>query len=216
MLRKLIAFQIFIYAFVFAFAALTAVRWPSIMMLAGLFFGDALPDAMKQTDWRLIGLAHGAAWLLAAFCFYASAQTLSGKRPGAFIWYCFALVAAVPCLLLHEWPPMWWQTLPPLEGAMLGGAIGAVLLFFAVSAYRDPAQESVPQTADEVEAEIQRLEAELTTAAALPEPVTVAAPAPKKKRRPIRPGPAILRQRASFAKYGRNWPKPRRVKLRWA
>jgi hypothetical protein len=218
MLRKLIAFQIFVYAIVFACAALGAVRWPSIMMLAGIFFADALPETLSTTDWRLMGLAHGAAWLLAALCYYASAQTLSGARKGAFVWFCFALVASVPCLLLHQWPPHWWQDVPAIEGAMVGGAVGAVLLFFAVSAYRDAAPETAPETEDEAAAEIQRLETELASAAALSPALVTAPEKPKrpKAKRPMRPGPAILRQRAHFARMGRNWPKPRRVRLRWA
>ena len=54
MLRKLIASLITIYAIAFAFGALTAVRWPSIMMAVGWMVQDDVAGGLDAVDWRAV------------------------------------------------------------------------------------------------------------------------------------------------------------------
>ncbi len=200
MLRKLIALQIFVYAIVFAFAAMSALRWPSIMMLAHLLFSEALPDTVETVNWRLLGILHGGAWMVAAFCYYAAATTVSRRRKGSVVWFICALAASLPCLVILKFQPDFTNGVSARDGAILGGIAGAALLLAAVWELR----QRPPATASETTSE---------TNAALNTPEAI----PEKPRRRLPPGPAILRQRAAFARDGRRYPVKRpRIRLRWA
>jgi len=175
----------------FAFGAMGAIRWPTLMMLAEMLVeqGNAVNpvDGIEAIDWRRIGIAHGAPYFLAAFCLYASALTLSKRGRGSVLWYTMGVVSGFPCVFLVEFAPGWWQDPSAGQGAIAGAAAGAVLLGIAVWALRrrvlNPAQADTPAEA------------------------VICAPdaKPKKKKRPVyRPvPPAIAFQRQRFAAEGR-------------
>ena len=204
MLRKLIASLIALYAIAFAFGALTAVRWPSIMMVVSWMVQDDIASGLDAVDWRALGIAYGAPYLLAALCFYCSAVMVSGRRSGGVLWYVMGLCAGFPTVYLVSFETGWWQDPSIAEGAVAGAAIGAVLLLSAVYELRKRAPVRVMQPEM------------VAPAAAAPEPVA-ATPSPPLQPEPavavIRPRPAppkpvfvpaaIARQRASFAAHGR-------------
>lgn len=79
MSRKLIASFIACYAIAFAFGALTAVRWPSIMLVVSWLVKDQLAEGVATVNWRELGITHGGPYLIAAICFYASACLISTR-----------------------------------------------------------------------------------------------------------------------------------------
>ncbi|MEH6488603.1 hypothetical protein [Hyphomonas oceanitis] len=198
MLRKLIASLIAVYAIAFAFGALTAVRWPSIMMMVSWIVHDDVAAGLEAVDWRALGIAYGAPYLLAALCFYASAAMIAGRRPGSVLWYIMGLAAGFPTVYLVRFSDGWWNNPTPAEGAVAGAGIGALLLLSAVYELRKrkpvrvPLAEPAPATA-----------AQAVAVAPAPEPQ-----AEPVRKRPAAPKPtfvpaAIARQRASFAAHGR-------------
>ena len=209
MLRLLISMLVAVYAIAFAFGALTAVRWPSIVMVLGWLMEDSVADGLKQIDWRQLGIAHGAPYLLASLCFYASAVTVSGRKKGAVLWYLMALVAGFPCVFLVSFEPGWWNDPSPAEGAVSGAAVGAILLLSAVYELRWRApRKAAPETEDPEDAP-QR------------EVIYVMAPPVEEGQAPqtgevvrLKRGPvpaAIARQRASFAYHGRKMAARRKA-----
>jgi hypothetical protein len=210
MLRKLIASLITIYAIAFAFGALTAVRWPSIMMAVAWIVQDDVAAGLDAVDWRALGIAYGAPYLLAALCFYCSAAMISGRRPGGVLWYVMGLCAGFPTVYLVSFEEGWWQDPSAAEGAVAGAAIGGLLLLSAVYELRRRPRVRVAAVAD----------------TAQPEPAATAPPPPSAPTpevaiihpRPSPPKPvfvpaAIARQRASFAAHGRRM-KARRNETR--
>lgn len=81
MSRRLIALLIALYAIAFAFGAMAAIRWPSLMMLANLVLEDeAAVAGISGIDWRQLGIMYGAPYFLAALCLYAAALSLGNKN----------------------------------------------------------------------------------------------------------------------------------------
>jgi hypothetical protein len=134
MLRRLIALLLTIYAIAFALGALTAVRWPSMLMLLGW----SAPEGVSP---RELGLTHAAAYLIAALGYYASGALIARRRGGAVFWYAVALIASVPAALLVDFEPGWWRDPGAGEGAMAGLMLGALLLLAAVWELRKRAPE---------------------------------------------------------------------------
>ena len=133
MSRRLIALLIALYAIAFAFGAMAAIRWPSLMMVANLLLEDeAAMAGVAGIDWRQLGIVYGAPYFLAALCLYAAALSLSNKKRGARVWYFMGVVAGFPCVFLVDFEPGWWQDPSAGEGAVAGAAAGAVLLGIAV------------------------------------------------------------------------------------
>ena len=202
MLRRLIAILLTVYAIAFAFGALTAVRWPSIMMAMSWIVQDDIAGGLESVDWRELGIAHGGPYLLAALCFYCSAAMIAAKRPGGVLWYVMGLFAGIPCLYLVTFEPGWWNDPSAAEGAIAGVCAGAFLLMLAVWELRlrrvrpqDAAAESAPVL--------------------LSQPILVSDPTPQAIQRPMPIKPtrvpaAIARQRASFALHGRKIQEKRR------
>lgn len=189
--RRLISFLIACYAIAFAFGAMAAIRWPSLMMFAELLIEQKQAvnpiDGIERIDWRRVGIAHGAPYFLAALCLYASALTLGRRRRGTLIWYTMGVIAGFPCVFLVDFPPNWWTNPSAGQGAIVGAAAGAVLLGLAVWMLRRRVPRPVADTPEVLEADA--------------EP----APKPKKQKRPVyRPvPPAIAFQRQRFAAEGR-------------
>lgn len=192
--RRLIAILIALYAIAFAFGAMGAIRWPSIMMLADLFLDNDPVAGVADINWRELGIIYGAPYFLAALCLYAAALSLGNRQRAARVWYTMGVIAGFPCVFLVDFEPGWWQDPSAGEGAVAGAAAGAVLLGIAVwelcrkpkpvAAQPKPVGEDAPQV------------------------VYVQAPLPetevKQKRTHRKPVPAaIARQRAHFAAEGR-------------
>lgn len=214
MLRKLIATLIALYAIAFAFGALSAVRWPSIMMLVSWIVQDDIASGLDAVDWRALGIAYGAPYLLAALCFYCSAVMISVRRAGGVLWYAMGLCAGFPTVYLVSFESGWWQDPSIAEGAVAGAAIGAVLLLSAVYELRKRAPVRVMQPEA---AALAAAAPEPVPAAPLPDP-TVAIVRPRATPpKPVFVPAAIARQRASFAAHGRRMNakrnEPRTIRL---
>lgn len=194
--RQIIALLIALYAIAFAFGAMAAIRWPSLMMLASFAFeADPLSEA-ASIDWRELGILFGAPYFLAAIFLYASAMVLNKRKRGAIALYTLGSVSGFPCVLLADFEPGWWRDPSAGEGAIAGAALTAIILGIAVwnLRYRDkeksapkplqPNPDDTPQT-------------------------IITGPQTSKKtksEKPKRHGPvpaAIARQRAQFAADGR-------------
>ncbi len=202
MLRKLIAILITVYAIAFAFGALTAVRWPSIMMVMSWMVQDDISGGLESVDWRQLGIAHGGPYLLAALCFYCSAAMIAARRPGGVLWYVMGLFAGIPCLYLVTFEHGWWHDPSTAEGAVAGACAGAVLLLLAVWELRLRKVKPVPA---EAEAAPMVLSSPVILQQPQAAPVVVARPA-----KPVFVPAAIARQRASFAAHGRKMQARRR------
>lgn len=186
--RRLISLLLTALAIAFAFGAMTAVRWPSIVMVMGWIVTDDVAGGLNAIDWRKLGIAHGGAYLLAAVCYYAAAATIAARKPGAVLWYIMGMAASIPTIFLVHFDPQWWLNPSAGEGAMAGLAAAAALLLIAVweLRYRSP---------EELAEEREMLEA-------APAPVYQAAQvaaAPPRKRPPVFVADVVVqRQRAMF------------------
>ncbi len=191
--RRLIAILIALYAIAFAFGAMAAIRWPSLMMLASFMLEDEAMAGLSGIDWRQLGIVYGAPYFLAALCLYAAALCLGNKKRAARIWYTMGVVAGFPCVFLVDFEPGWWRDPSTGEGAVAGAAAGAVLLGIAVwELCRKPKAKPQTQVVTEDGQQV----------------VYVQAPAAEPEKKPVRryrtPVPAaIARQRAHFAAEGR-------------
>ncbi|MEM9842742.1 MAG: hypothetical protein AAF767_08830 [Pseudomonadota bacterium] len=189
--RRLIAVLIALYAIAFAFGAMAAIRWPSLMMLASMVLEDDALIGLSGIDWRALGIIYGAPYFLAALCLYAAALSLSNKQRAARLWYVLGVIAGFPCVFLVDFEPGWWRDPSTGEGAVAGAAAGAVLLAIAVwELCRKPPNPKPPAQATDGGQQVVY--------------VTQAPPEAAPKRRPRGPVPAaIARQRAHFAAEGR-------------
>lgn len=186
--------MIALYAIAFAFGAMAAIRWPSLMMMASFMLEDDTMAGLSGVDWRELGIAYGAPYFLAALCLYASALSLGNKQRSASLWYFMGVIAGFPCVFLVDFEPGWWQDPSAGEGIVAGAAAGAVLLGIAVlELCRKPKKAPVQPVAETVPPEVVYVQA-------------AAEEAPQKKTRQVRHAPmpaAIMRQRAHFAAEGR-------------
>lgn len=202
--RRLIYLLLTAYAIAFAFGAMTAVRWPSIVMVMGWIVTDDVAGGLKTVDWRQLGIAHGGAYLLAAVCYYAAAATLAARKPGAVLWYVMALVASIPTIFLVHFDPEWWLDPSAGEGAMAGLVAGAALLLIAVweLRYRSP---------EEIAEEREMLEAAPAPVVYQSAPVSAA---PRKRRPPVFVSDVVVqRQRAMFIAQARRKQERRAARI---
>lgn len=198
--RRLISLLLIILAMAFAFGAMTAVRWPSIVMVLGWIVTDDVSGGLKSVDWRQLGIAHGGAYLLAALSYYAAAATIAARKKGAVLWYVMGMAASIPTILLVHFDAGWWQDPSAGEGAMAGLAAAALLLLIAVweLRYRSP---------EELAEEREMLEA-------APLAPAIAAPAVRKTRPPVFVADVVVqRQRALFIAQARRKAERRRARL---
>lgn len=206
MTRRLIALLLIVYAMAFAFGAMTAVRWPSIVMVMGWIVTDDVAGGLKSVDWRQLGITHGGAYLLAAVCYYASAATIAARKKGAVLWYLMAMAASVPTIFLVHFNPEWWLDPSAGEGALAGLAAGALLLLMAVWELRCRSPEEIAE-------EQEMLEAAPPTAAVY-QPAMAAAPPARRRRPPVFISDVIVqRQRAMFIAQARRKAEQRRARL---
>ena len=199
--RRLIALLVALYAIAFAFGAMAAIRWPSLMMLASFMLEDDTMSGLNGIDWRELGIVYGAPYFLAALCFYASALSLNSKKWAARPWFFMGAVAGFPCVFLVDFEAGWWRDPSTGEGAVAGAAAGAFLLAIAVWQLTQRAKRE-PVAAEPAHSEEPQI---VYVAAPAPEPK------PKVKRQVRAPVPAaIARQRAHFAQEGRKMRARRR------
>ncbi|MEL6727763.1 MAG: hypothetical protein AAFP81_18370 [Pseudomonadota bacterium] len=200
--RRVIALLIALYAIAFAFGAMAAIRWPSLMMVAGFMLEDDAMAGLSGIDWRELGIAYGAPYFLSALCLYAAALSLGNKHRSALLWYLMGVAAGFPCVFLVDFEPGWWQDPSAGEGAVAGAAGGALLLGIAVwELCRKPKQPAATKEVDPDHQQVVYVQA--------PDPAATAKPVAKHKYR--RPVPAaIARQRAHFAAEGRKMMARRR------
>ncbi|MBK8197539.1 MAG: hypothetical protein IPK75_04145 [Acidobacteria bacterium] len=211
-MRRLITILLTIYAIAFAFGALTALRWPSIVMVMGWIVQDDVANGLKGVNWRELGIAHGSAYLFAAIGYYAAGATIAGRKGGAVAWYLFALCFSIPSVFLVHFDPQWWLDPSAGEGAMAGLMAGAVLLLSAVWELRKQAPRmmdvEVPDGMDEATA-IQQAMARAKAAAKVKPPKP-----PKKKQPPVFvPDIVVQRQRAMFIAQAKRRNAARAAKL---
>ncbi|HAY06233.1 MAG TPA: hypothetical protein DCY26_06205, partial [Hyphomonas sp.] len=171
MSRRLICLLLTIYAIAFAFGALTAVRWPSIVMVMGWIVQDDVKGGLDGVNWRELGITHGAAYLFAALGYYASSALLGARRGGAVGWYLFGLAASVPAVFLVHFNPNWWENPTAGEGALAGLMAGALLLLIAVWELRKRPPEYV-----DVEVTPETMENPVVAAALRGEPLVAEKP----------------------------------------
>lgn len=190
--RRLISLLIALYAIAFAFGAMGAIRWPSLMMFASLVLHEDPMVGLGGIDWRELGILYGAPYFLAALCLYASAISLGNKVRGSVLWYLMGCTAGFPCVFLVDFETGWWRDPSAAEGAVAGAAAAAILLGIAVWNLRRRKAKAVAAPRPVAET-----------------PVATVQPAPaeaqqKPKKRVYKPVPAaIARQRALFAADGR-------------
>ena len=147
--RHLIALLISLYAISFAFGAMAAIRWPSIVMVSGLMLENDPLSQATAIDWRQLGIAYGAPYFLAALCLYASALSLSKRRHGAVSWYFMGVISGFPCVFLVDFESGWWRNPSAGEGAVAGAALASILLGIAVWSLRKrPALKKQAQPAE--------------------------------------------------------------------
>lgn len=196
MSRRLVCLLLTLYAIAFAFGALTAVRWPSIVMVTGWIVKDDVEGGLSAINWRELGITHGAAYLFASLGYYASSALLGARKSGAVGWYLFGLAASVPAVFLVHFSPQWWLDPTPGEGALTGLLAGACLLLIAVWALR----RRPPDVVDMAEKPETMANPALAAATALPEQANTArSPGVKKKYPPLFvPDVMVARQRALF------------------
>ncbi len=132
MSRKLISYMVAVMAVAFAFGAMSAIRWPSILMLVGLFTETGMEDTLAHFNWREFGILHGIPYFIAAIAFYASAALIARRRPGALNAYLLGCATGFPAAMLVDFEPGWWRDPSAAEGIVAGGGVIAVLLLLAV------------------------------------------------------------------------------------
>ncbi len=199
MLRNSVAFIIALYAIGFAFAALAAVRWPTLIMLVALF-GESASELSAQVHWRELGLIYGLVYLVAALFFYITANQISRRKGGAPISYFAGVATGFPPFLLFDFEPGWWQHPDVYEQTVIFGAVLSVFLLGAVLELnrmrkRKPKADAPNHNAPQVAPPI------LLATPIQPQLPAAKAPPVRRVRKPI--PAAILRQRQSFAHHGR-------------
>ncbi len=208
-MRRLIAILLTVYAIAFAFGALTAVRWPSIVMVMGWIVQDDVAEGLSGVNWRELGIAHGSAYLFAALGYYAAGATIAGRKGGAVSWYIFALCFSVPAVFLVHFDPFWWQDPSAGEGALAGLMAGAVLLLIAVWELRKRPVEMVDVEVPDGMDERTAIQQAMQRAAKAPK-----VKPPKKKHPPIFvPDIVVQRQRAMFIAQARRQKAARAAAL---
>ncbi|MEO1028237.1 MAG: hypothetical protein AAFX02_04175 [Pseudomonadota bacterium] len=210
----MLPFIIMLYAAAFSFAALAALRLPSMALIEQLAFQYGYgPEAAGMADfnWRHISILLGGPYLAASIAFYVSAILLRARWRGAGIMFKLGAGLGFACLFLFEFRADWWHAPTDFEWIAVGAGCATLLIYLGIIFV----YESKPAM-KEVAAE---------PAEPLQEPVAapVSRPSPKPKpnyrpkRRP-RPGPAIMVQRAAFAAQGQRMLARRaaaRQPIRW-
>ncbi|MCI4644476.1 MAG: hypothetical protein MRY64_06810 [Hyphomonadaceae bacterium] len=207
--RKLVALLVSLFAVAFAFGAMAAIRWPSIVMILGMINEDNLGPVMAEVDWRELGIHYGLPYFLAAMCLYTASILVTQRRHGALSWYLMGCAAGFPYALLVDFEAGWWRDPSTAEGAVAGAGATAVLLAIAMWDLRKGKKlKAKPEAEPEIE---ESADGMVTIPAALLRAMATnpalshqtAAEAPAKPKVMKRPPPMVMAQRAHFAREGR-------------
>lgn len=205
--RRLIAILLTVYAIAFAFGALTAVRWPSIVMVMGWIVRDDVANGLSGLNWRELGIAHGSAYLFAALGYYAAGAIIAARKGGAVAWYLMALTASIPSVYLVHFDANWWEDPSIGEGAMAGLMAGAVLLFIAVWELRKRPPEDYMEMEEAAESPVAAGVRQSRVRAEKVKP-------PKKKQPPMFVADIVVqRQRAMFIAQAKRRKAAREARL---
>ncbi len=202
--RKIIALLVSLLAVAFAFGAMAAIRWPSIVMILGMINKDNLGPVMADVDWRELGIHYGLPYFLAAMCLYTASVLVTQRRHGALSWYLLGCAAGFPYAFLVDFEEGWWRDPSTAEGAVAGAGAIAVLLAIAMWDLRKGKKVKVkaePETPEEEET-VTIPAALLRAMAANPALAHQEAAAPAKPKVMKRPPPMVLAQRRHFAREG--------------
>jgi MFS family permease len=216
MLRSIIAITIALYAIGFACAALAAVRWPSLLMMAALFDnGSGVATALNEKmNWRELGLSFGLAYLVAAFFFYSCATCVARRKAGSIIFYILGVGLGFVPLMVFNFEADWWQSPDTFQQTVLFSGVMTLFLFGALleldrarkAARKDAARQGKQLRMTTEQGNVSpamTIGAAPVSAPVLDSvPAPVSAPAMKRARRKPVPA-AIARQRESFAAHGR-------------
>ncbi len=199
MSRKLVAILVSLMAVGFAFAAMAAIRWPSIIMLVS-FMAEGTPSAtLDGINWREIGIIYGAPYFLSALCLYAASVMIAQRRKGGVAWYLLGCTAGFPSVFLVDFERGWWRDPSAGEGAVAGLALIALLLAVAVWDLRLRARKRQPAA---------------LSAGVASSPQSDTAPCARTRQAPLYPRGAFpnaaARNRAAFAREGRKMTQRRR------
>jgi len=201
MTRLCLALITALYAIAFAFLAIMAVRWPSLLAIAALVSDgtSGTSDVSALISWRQLGLFYGGLYLFAAMCFYACSTLVQRKKRGAVTAFGLGVLAGFPFLALFDFSANWWQAPTLFEQITIGAAIFSLFLMPAIRAVtpNNPSKRENKRqsTSQESGATVQPL---TVINSAHPAPKSVQA---KRHRKPV--PAAIARQRESFAAHGR-------------
>ncbi|MEM7662292.1 MAG: hypothetical protein AAF292_08570 [Pseudomonadota bacterium] len=192
------AFLIAIYAIGFAFVALAALRWPSLLMIGAAFAytGNPITEIHTAISWREIGLLYGTPYFLAALFFYAASHQVQRRGRGSIVAFLFGVTLGFPPFLIFDFQPGWWGHPSLFESVMMGAAAVTSLIFMMIWQLRWRAPE--PEKPLVLDTAIVRVP---TAPVIASEPKPAAIQKTVIRRRPV--PPAIARQRASFAAHGR-------------
>lgn len=194
--RKLVAVLISLFAVGFAFAAMSAIRWPTIMLAVTFLHNENAGAALSGVNWRQLGLIHGAPYFIASLCLYAASAMISRRQRGAVASYILGCMFGFPCIYLVSFETGWWHDPSAGEGIVAGLGVIALLLFFAVwDLRRKPTR---PQATASEEQSL------VTIPASLLAQLQPAAGAPQAPKVPQRPRSAAIRAaQASYVREGR-------------
>ena len=223
MVRKPVALVVALYAIAFAFLAMTAVRWPTIMTAVALVFREGSAD-LSGFDWRGVGLLFGIPYLIAAVFFQISSFALATRQHGAVTAFVFGCATGFPSVFVLDFRLDGWTAPTDAEWMVIWLAGGTLLLLGAVWDLR---RRPAPDAPEVMQASAQPMAAGLppllsarasrTSAAApadrafTPLPSTPAqAKAPRKPRLKYVP-PAVARNRQRWAAEGRRGRQNRRA-----
>ncbi|MEM9670218.1 MAG: hypothetical protein AAF950_14950 [Pseudomonadota bacterium] len=200
MYRQSVAFLIAIYAIGFAFVALAALRWPSLLMIGAAFAytGSPLTELPIAVSWREIGLIYGTPYFFAALLFYASSTLVQRKGRGAIVTFLLGVGVGFPPFLIFDFQPGWWGEPSLFESVMLiAAAITSLLLLMIWQLRWQSPKPASPLVLSNAIVRIPEGRPVMTVDSHTP-----SAEAPVARRRRA-VAPAIARQRASFAAHGR-------------
>ena len=222
MFRKPVALLVALYAIVFAFLAMTVVRWPTLMTAVAMMFQEESAD-LSGFDWRSLGLQYGVPYLAAAIFFQISSFALATRQHGAVTAFVFGCATAFPCIFIFDMRNG-WMAAPRIEEWVIVWIAGATLLVLGAvwDLRRRPDQEPInPERAKPVRAEelewqgagvpVSNPKAAFPAIVTTPEPAVPSSDAQPKRRKPVPPAIAIQRQR--WAEEGRK-ARERQLKSR--
>ncbi|MEL6259039.1 MAG: hypothetical protein AAFQ67_08285, partial [Pseudomonadota bacterium] len=138
-----------------------------------------------ETDWRALGLAYAAPYLLASGLFFTSAVLVAARKSGAFAAFLAAGLVGFPTLFAFEFSADWWRAPSVLEAGAATAAALTLLLGWAVWDLRRRPKRAIAAVSPTIRSDSPAVEQ------------------PPRSRSATPPSAAVLRQRAHYAAEGR-------------